>query len=240
MDTMRTKPKVCLVDEDPQVHVGWKNALKDEVILVHYRNPDDLWEDCQNDSALLSCFDCVVVNRFYNQPQRDTCSDDITAKLRSCGASVIFLNWQGYLTKEEIDTKFDGRLFNRYGVRWQTLRTRIQKTRNKKVASGHKLRPDWTDSANNEVIKEKAKEHYLSRPVRVQNLLKTMTQNATGSHREKLQYLLDKDYKAAEQLLEAIYNRLLVSNRVSTTCPSQYINSSPVVAKNILKEVLYD
>jgi hypothetical protein len=66
-----------------------------------------------------------------------------------------------------------------------------------------------------------------------------MARKATGPHKEKIEYYAYQDQKTGVQLLEAIYNRLLTDKDRPTTCPSKYINSSPVIAQRILHETLY-
>lgn len=239
---MRVKPKVCLIDEDSNVQLGWEKALNKEAVLFYYKSSHDLLAAISNDPELLPSFDCVIVSRYFNDPEIDVCDSPFIDDLRLRGAGAIFLNWQGYLTKEEIETKFDGRLFNRYGVRWQTLRSRIQKIRSKKLPN-NKQQINKREAVSSHIKvpmgKISANSLFLSKPQRCQELLKTMSRNAGGRHKEKLEYYAVHDHGEGIALLEAIYNRLLTAKENSINCPSKYINSSPVVAKNILKEALY-
>ena len=239
---MRVRPKVCLIDEDPQVQLGWTKALNKEATVSCFADYQELLKSMEQDASLLSSFDCIIVSRYFKKMGIDICESSVISDLRSQGANAIFLNWQGYLTKEEIEAKFDGRLFNRYGVRWQTLRSRIQKIKNKKTPltigvsksedNGLSSKPTPTKTTNvNDV--------FQSKPQRCQDLLKSMARQAIGRHREKLEYYAVHNSSEGIALLEAIYNKLLTNTDNSTNCPSRYINSSPVVAKNILKTALY-
>lgn len=234
---MRMKPKVCLIDEDPQVKTGWERALSTEAELNYYQDYRTLFEEVKSKPDLISSFDCVIISRFLAQGTLDVFESNVTESLRSHGVGAIFLNWQGYLTKEEISSKFDGRLFNRYGVRWQTLRARIQKIKNKKTpVVDHAVKDHQVEKSVETAPQD---DYLLSRPQRCQEVLKDMAKKAVGQHREKLEYLADHDSKSGIELLEAIYNRLLTVKESPQTCPSRYINSSPVVAKNILQKALF-
>ena len=237
---MRVKPKVCLIDEDPQVQLGWEKALNKEASLEYYKDCQELLDAAGNDASLLHSFDCVIVSRYFKQTGVDVCESPLIAELRNQGVGAIFLNWQGYLTKEEIDSKFDGRLFNRYGVRWQTLRSRIQKIRNKKAPLTRVSKADEPAAPKASPSKVSLpSQMFQSKPQRCQDLLRSMARKAVGRHKEKLEYYAAHDSKEGIALLEAIYNRLLTATDSSMNCPSRYINTSPVVAKNILKEALY-
>src|SRR4051812_28794109 len=122
---MRGKPRVCLIDEDAQVRQGWEAALEGETELYIFANHEELFaRDKDELAALLASLDCVIIGRYFRGNSIDVFLSDIPETFRHQGVGAVFLNWQGYLTKEEIAAKFEGRLFNRYGVRWQTLRTR--------------------------------------------------------------------------------------------------------------------
>ena len=238
---MRVKPKVCLIDEDPQVQLGWSKALNKEATVECFNDYRELLLARDKDVSLLSSFDCVIVSRYFKKTGIDICESNVIAELRTHGANAIFLNWQGYLTKEEIDAKFDGRLFNRYGVRWQTLRSRIQKIKNKKAPLTGQAKPEEVGqiARNTQVKSPSVSDVFQSKPQRCQDLLKIMARQAIGRHREKLEYYAVHNSTEGIALLEAIYNKLLTSTDNSTNCPSKYINSSPVVAKNILKKTLF-
>ena len=147
----------------------------------------------------------------------------------------ILLNWQGYVTKDEVNSKFDGKLFHRYGVKWQTLRLRIQKfEKNQRMT--RKLPPSKEFKITE---KQRQQVSSISRPDKCGEILKSMAKKATGPHREKIEFYAYHDRKTGVKLLEAIYNRLLTDKNRPETCPSWYINSSPVIAQRILKEALY-
>ena len=88
------------------------------------------------------------------------------------------------------------------------------------------------------VVKKSHKAYRLNKEQRCVEILKTMAHNARGSHREKIESYLAGDQKTGIQLLEAIYNRLITLRDIPQTCPSRYINSSPVIAARILEEAL--
>ena len=232
---MRSKPKICLVDADIQVKKCWELSLNTEAELHYYDHPRKIVQEARKGSDFLSSFECLIIGRYVNDPRGtlDILNSDYPEKFRELGLNVLFLNWQGYLTKQEIEAKFDGRLFNRYGVRWQTLRVRIQKVKSK-LAQLKKTEEEKVVSP-----KIEKKQVYKSKPERCQELLLTMAKNAQGRHREKLEFYAKHDQSTGEKLLEAIYDKLLVKKEDNQNCPSQFINSSPVVAKNILKTALY-
>jgi hypothetical protein len=156
--------------------------------------------------------------------------------LKSYGAGPVFLNWQGYVTKDEVNNKFDGKLFHRYGVKWQTLRLRIQK-----FEKTQKQIKRVIPSKEFKVV-DKTNRRYpssISRPDKCGEILKSMAKKANGIHREKIEYYAYHDHKTGVKLLEAIYNRLLTDKNRPEGCPSHYINSSPVIAQRILREALY-
>lgn len=243
---MRVKPKVCVVDEELQVQVGWETSLSKEAALYYYKDFNELLEEAGKDEKLLPSFDCLIIGRYFKESGLDVCSSPVIDTLREKGVGAIFLNWQGYLTKEEIDSRFDGRLFNRYGVRWQTLRSRIQKIKNKKSVTGAgqaapRKEPESLASPKSgvPVSKGDAVASFRSKPQRCQDLLRSMARKAGGRHKERLEYYASQNHQEGIALLEAIYNRLMTSSQGNTNCPSQYINSSPVVAKSILKQALF-
>ncbi len=230
---MRVKPRVCLVDEDPQVKLGWQRSLGIEADLVCYSSKDEVYKALKNDIKLFSTFDCAILCRFLDDSKTDLFDSDIPEKMKNAGVGAVFLNWQGYLTKEEINLSFDGRLFNKYGVRWQTLRARVQKTKSRKILTRKpQLEPVVQVSSEPQVVQSKGQ--------RCRELLKAMARNAMATHRARLEFYAEYDEPTGIQLLEAIYNRLLTAKDRSADCPSRYINSSPVVAKNILHKTLFD
>ena len=50
-----------------------------------------------------------------------------TSYRKSTPGRPIFLNWQGYVSKIQLEKCFDGKIFYRFGIRWPTLRDRIKR-----------------------------------------------------------------------------------------------------------------
>lgn len=231
---MKIKPRVCVVDEDENLRLSWQNTLSRDVDYLSFENFPQLLEYAKNNPQYLASIDCLICGRFFQGDSFDVFESSSLDYLREQGVKAIFLNWQGYLTKDEINTKFDGRLFNRFGVRWQTLRSRMQKVKTRRVPA---KKPTVVEAKPVALPKKEA--IYQSKPQRCQELLKEMSRRAGGRHREKLRYYAEVDQKNGIALLEALYNRLLIAKESSTDCPSRYINTSPVVAKNILHQALF-
>ena len=234
---MKEKPVVCLIDEDENVKTGWAHALGNEAQLVYFQDHLELFNQASRDNNLILSFACIIVGRYFKQINIDLVNASVTETLKASGAGPIFLNWQGYITKEEVNAKFDGKLFHRYGVKWQTLRLRIQKF--------EKSRKSFRATEKNEVsdkhsgfLESNLKYEGVSKPEKCAELLKIMARKAAGAHKEKIEYYAYQDQKLGMQLLEAIYNRLLTDKNRPTTCPSRYINSSPVIAQRILQDAL--
>jgi hypothetical protein len=231
---MKVKPRVCIVDEDESVRASWQSTLSRDVEYLDFGNFTQLLDYARANPQYLAGVDCLICARFFQDNTVDIFEGSILDQLREQGVKAVFLNWQGYLTKDEINTKFDGRLFNRYGVRWQTLRSRMQKVKTRKVPL-----KKATSAESAAVASPKKEAIYQSKPQRCQELLLEMSRRAGGRHRDKLQHYAEIDHKNGIALLEALYNRLLIAKESSSDCPSRYINSSPVVAKNILHQALF-
>ena len=290
----KTKTKVCVVDSDPMVLQGWKNALASEADCVVFADHRELARMLQAEPGAVAQYSCVVIGRYLGAENFDVVDSNLPELLREQGVSAVFINWPGFLPKEVIENRFEGRLFNRYGVRWGTLRGRIIRAQkgNGPVLAARDISPpessasscpggestgvvsslrrvDESAATNNaaeapsrgeagrslvpgvvvSVNRPKAPLATVSffasngrmvpRPQRCKRLLEAMARQAAGGHREKLQQLAKKDFAQGVEFLEAIYNRLLVSRDRSNSCPSRYINSSPLIAKNILATALF-
>ena len=238
---MRVKPQICLIDEDSQVHEGWGNALKHEAVLHSYPCINAFLSEAQGNPELVPSFSCIIVGRFFKKISVDLCESSHIPKVRELGGHPIFLNWQGYLTKDEIEKKFDGRLFSRYGVRWQTLRSRIQKFKSKTASEEKAQQSKAAVEApkKEDVNKKSPQDLFESKPKRCQDLLLFMAKNAAGRPKEKLEYYARQNPTKGIELLEALYNRLQIGKENPPNCPSQYINTSPVVAKGVLQKTLF-
>src|SRR5690606_37737062 len=114
----------------------------------------------------------------------DLVASEIPRRLKNLGCGPIFLNWQGYLAKEELEASFDGKLFHRYGVKWQTLRLRIQKF--EKAQKLKKTTPELQPLRP--LVAPVESKHIASRPQRCDEVLRIMASNAAGSHREKIEF----------------------------------------------------
>ena len=256
---MKDKPKVCIVDDDCQVKVGWEASLGRDAVVCYYQDFGSLMKAVDRDRQLPSSFECLITGRYFKHSGLDVCNSPVICMLRDKGLRAIFLNWQGYLTKEEIGSRFDGRLFNRYGVRWQTLRSRVQKVLSRSSAqeameSAAEVRQLSAPEGGAAVFRApmlqvsdqpaysrsgEAGLVFMSKPQRCQELLHSMAMKAAGRHKERLEYYASQNHKEGIALLEAIYNRLMTCVHEGDNCPSRYINSSPIVAKSILKEALF-
>ena len=233
---MKVKPRVCVVDEDENLRASWHNTLSRDVDFLSFENFFQFFDYLKNNEQCLSDIDVLICGRFFQNDTIDIFESPTLELLREQGVKAVFLNWQGYLTKDEISAKFDGRLFNRYGVRWQTLRSRMQKVKTRKVPLKKATLPAESKPSAHPQRKEAL---YHSKPQRCQELLKEMSRRAGGRHKEKLRHYAEVDQKNGIALLEALYNRLLIAKEMSSECPSRYINTSPVVAKNILHQALF-
>lgn len=233
---MKQKPLVCLIDEDPFVKEGWSRSLKNDAVLHYYKDHLGVFKKAAVERNLIASYSCIILSRHFQHLNLDIVKSAIPETLKSSGAGPIFLNWQGYVHKEDLQRKFDGKLFHKYGVRWQTLRLRIQKYE-KKHQINKQLVHDWANKigrGSKPDIKS-----MVSRPERCSAILRSMAKNATGIHKEKIEFYVERDPNTGIALLEAIYNRLVTDKNCSETCPSKYINSSPVIAKRILQEALF-
>ena len=232
---MKEKPVICLIDEDENVKTGWSRALGNEARLIYFQDHLELFNQATRDSGLIQSFSCIIVGRYFKHINLDLVSSSVTDTLKASGAGPIFLNWQGYITKDEVNAKFDGKLFHRYGVKWQTLRLRIQKFEK----SQKTFRKTKINDEHSGFLESHLRHEGSSKPEKCSELLKLMARKASGSHKEKIEHYAYQDQKTGVQLLEAIYNRLLTDKNRPTTCPSKYINSSPVIAQRILHDTLY-
>ena len=124
---MKEKPIVCLIDEDEHVKIGWEKSLAHDATLLYFQDHLELFNQATRDENLIKSVSCIIIGRYFRFINLDIVKSSVTNTLRSSTTVPIFLNWQGYITKEEVNSKFDGKLFHRYGVKWQTLRLRIQK-----------------------------------------------------------------------------------------------------------------
>ena len=232
---MKEKPIVCLIDEDENVLLGWSKALGNDATLMYFQDHLELFNQATREEGLINTFSCIIIGRYFKHINLDIVTSNVTDTLRATGAGPVFLNWQGYITKEEVNARFDGKLFHRYGVKWQTLRLRIQKfdktqktNRKLSLGDGH---PSFLES--------RLRQQGISKPEKCSELLKLMARRASGTHKEKIEHYAYKDKNTGIQLLEAIYNKLLTDKDRPATCPSRYINSSPVIAQRILHEALF-
>jgi hypothetical protein len=242
---MKPKPIVCLLDEDKEVQLGWQQALGIDADLYAYSDHHQLLAAAAEQRDLVPSFSCIIVGRYFKGINVDVVASNVPDLIREQGGGPILLNWQGYITKEEVMSKFDGKLFHRYGVKWQTLRLRIQKferhTQQVRPAKSNDHASFEMDdpSIDFEPPKPRSMFENASRPERCEFVLKLMAKAAQGRHREKIEHYIRKDPMTGVRLLEAIYDRLLTDKNRPLDCPSRYINTSPVIAKRILHEALY-
>ncbi len=232
---MKQKPNVCLVDEDENVRLGWAKALGSDANLVYFQDHLELSNAIAQDKNLLGSLSCIIMGRYFHHLNLDVVTNGISENIKNGFRGPLFLNWQGYITKDEVNNKFDGKLFHRYGVKWQTLRLRIQKfEKSRKFSRKETFERPFRPAAGSFQAKG------VSRPERCGELLRSMAKKANGEHGARIEYYALYDQKTGMQLLEAIYNKLLTDKNRPTSCPSRYINSSPVIAQRILHEALYN
>ena len=225
-DFHQENPLVCVVDEDTNVELGWRKSLGRKASLVFFDNPYSLLDSAYE--TMLSNASCFILGRIYGKHDLDIVKTTIPTQIRRKVSVPIFLNWQGYIAKNDLERFFDGKIFQRYGVKWSTLRQRMQRVGKVQLV----------DDAHVSVVKKSDQRFSLSKEQRCLELLKVMARNAQGSHREKIEYYVASDQETGIQLLEAIYNRLITLRDIPRSCPSRYINSSPVIAARILEEAL--
>ncbi|MDD9952655.1 MAG: hypothetical protein OXT67_13935 [Zetaproteobacteria bacterium] len=257
---MKINPNICLVDEDSTLKDSWKLALDAEVELSFFSDPVKLLEQCAAaPKGFLSQYACIVLGRKFQGGRIDICKDDWCHQIRQKGAKLLLLNWDGPITKGDLEGRFDGKIFHRRGVTWAHLRSRIMKMQSNpnhgflgassRSQSRHK--PSLAESSSTmTVAKSSAIESQVSmgrledlkleRSHKCKKILLAMAESAHGQHRDLLLNYATLNHDKGRQLLEAIYNRLLLASTkgFSEDCPSRYINSSPVVAKNLLREAL--
>jgi hypothetical protein len=234
---MKKKPCVCVIDDDPHVGKGWKYSLGNDAHLYYFQDHLKLFEKAKEDPTLIPSFNCVIMGRYFKPFALDVVNSDVAEKIKEEGSGPVFLNWQGYIVKEDLAARFDGKLFHRYGVKWQTLRLRIQKYERsqkfqKKAPAAVEVQTILADVPTVQVER-------VSKPLRCQEVLQAMARRAQGTHRERIEFYVTQDQGSGVELLEAIYDRLVTNKNRPDTCPSRYINSSPIIAKRILHDALY-
>lgn len=234
---MKLKPYVCLLDEDPDVRQGWEQSLASDAQLFYFQDHLELLNEAARQKSLIPSFTCIIVGRYFRHINLDVVTSNVPELLRENGAGPVFLNWQGYVTKEEVNAKFDGKLFHRYGVKWQTLRLRIQKF--EKSLKSFKTVTEIQSQENSAPVYYPKATSSISKPDKCIEILKTMAKNAEQGHKDKIEFFASQDPSTGIKLLEAIYDRLLTDKNRPENCPSRYINSSPIIAKRILKEALF-
>lgn len=218
-------------------------SLGKDADVLCYNNHLELFNAASADRDLIRSFACVIVGRYFRQIELDVVTSNISELLKAQGSGPILLNWQGYITKEEVNKKFDGKLFHRYGVKWQTLRLRIQRYEKSMQPHTDGVIKPFTNSEASPLRASNAMPNSMfeniSRPERCMHILRIMSKNSSGRHKEKIDSYLHDDPKTGMRLLEAIYERLLTDRDRPDNCPSRYINSSPLIAKRILREALF-
>ncbi len=226
--TQKPLPSVCVVDENQRVELGWRKSLGKQAVLYFYRDHFELFAHAKKDETLYKKFDCIIMGRLFPHITFDLIKSNVPETISAQSPAPIFLNWQGYVPKEELDKKFDGKIFHRYGIKWHTLRLRIQRLQRK----NDQILPAMIQKTS---FKEARK---LSKLQKCQNLLRVMAEKAQGPHKDKIRFYATHDQITGIQLLEVLYNELITNKNRPMTCPSRYINSSPVIAAKILQETL--
>lgn len=257
---MKIKPIICIVDEDISLLECWNDVLDADVEVSYFSDPVKLLESClSNSERPLNDYACIILGRKFQGGKIDTCKEDWCYQIRRRGGKILLLNWDGPITKGDLEGRFDGKIFHRHGVTWAHLRSRLLKLSqcptgyitSEAIANAqfNSFRKDLKDRSRNssENLKKELRNDVSSfdylqneRGQKCKKLLLLMASSAKGQHRDLLLNYANQNSIKGEQLLEALYNRLLLASTkgFSDNCPSKYINSSPVVAKNILREAL--
>jgi hypothetical protein len=227
---MKTKkPTVCLIDESGDVAQGWESTLGTQVCLLVFSDPFEFIKKPVVNG------ECLIIGRSFSHLKGfELLKSSALREIRSLVKGPIFLNWQGYIPKEELETLFDGKIFHKYGIKWSTLRMRIQKSLQ------HLTPPPQVGKVSLAPLGggQQRKKNLSSKDERCQDLLKLMASRASYPFKEKMIFFAYENPKMGRELLEAIYNRLLTERNLPENCPSQYINSSPRIAVRILQETL--
>jgi hypothetical protein len=243
----KTKNFVCLIDEDPNVALAWRQCLGEQIAMEEYQDHRKFFNDLEEQPENFSLSVCFILGRYFKGEGQtfDLVEERFLEMIRSKSSAPIFLNWQGFIKKEE-EARFDGRLFHKYGLKWSSLKGRIQKLGKTGINRTPPPQPPPPLPTIEKVEQEPPVEmapipqrNPNDRPKRCTDLLFMMADRAEGSHRDKIQELANEDQHSGIALLEAIYDRLMKDKNTSPTCPSRYIHSSPVVAKRILHEALF-
>ncbi|MBI2602763.1 MAG: hypothetical protein HYW48_06895 [Deltaproteobacteria bacterium] len=224
---MNEKPRVCVIDENPLVKTGWERSLGRPVDLYFFQDHYKLFAQAEKDSRLIPSFQCIILGRMFPHVGLDIVSCDVPGRIKRLATGPLFLNWQGYVAKGDLDRAFDGKIFHRYGIKWNTLRLRIQKVDKRKHAWPESVAPLRVNIGMN-----------VSRSQKCRELLRSMASRAEGRHKRRIEYYAKNDPQTGIKLLEAIYNKLLIEKDRPPDCPSRYINSSPIIAARILRDVL--
>ena len=237
--TVPEYPKVCIVDEDPRVQAGWKSILGPKVRSFFFNSPDQLLDFNDRQHFFLDSLACLVISRLFEKKTLDIVCSDIPYKIRLKTNAPLFLNWQGYIGREELEKNFDGKVYQKYGVRWVTLKQRIARIKKSRqpAEKGQPGRSEGNPPLSSPPPSPASPEP--SRESLCLDLLRQMAANASGEHRLRIESYIARDLKTGIMFLEAIYNRLLVSRDIPPTCPSRYLNSSPVIATRALEKALY-
>jgi len=221
-------PRVCIVDEDRRVQETWEKSLGSRVRVYYFSSPGELLEREVAQKFFMDSMVCIVIGRLYNNRSLDIVRTEYPAKIRQHTGVPIFLNWQGYIDKNDLDTFFDGKIYQRYGVKWVTLRHRILRLNRPQKSL---IEPYSHGKSSIRLLKPNREQLCLE-------LLKKMADNSSGEHQARLEHYACHDLKTGIKLLEAVYNRLMTSKDIPPTCPSRYLNSSPVIAARILERAL--
>ena len=92
-------PLVCVVDEDSNVELGWRKSLGRKASLVFFDNPYSLLDSAYE--ALLSNASCFILGRIFGKLDLDIVKTNIPNQVRRKVSAPIFLNWQGYIAKND-------------------------------------------------------------------------------------------------------------------------------------------
>ena len=97
------QPRVCIVDEEQRVQLGWESSLGPRVKLFYFSSPEELLNYEKAHSFFLDSMVCIITSRLFNQKTSDIVQSDFPRQLREKTNAPIFLNWQGYIDKNELE-----------------------------------------------------------------------------------------------------------------------------------------
>jgi hypothetical protein len=247
---MATRLRICLIDEDPKVQLGWEQTLQPHIEVIVFKHPEEALHFFDKYERSQPMFECIVVARFFIN-NLDLLNSDFSEKLSRKALCPILLNWQGYVGVSKLGKKFDGKVFHRFGVKWQTLKVRLQKMdsylrhqesklflMNKKIPKNFLIMNSSTAAPQKGTLRSFASSFQQAKQRKCSELLLLMATHSDQTMRASLVDCVEKDLEKGIQFLESLYNRLITYREHPPNSPSRYLNTSPVVAARMIREAL--